>query len=184
MKIKTRDIILVSMFAALSAIGAFIKIPVGPAPITLQFLFVALSGVLLGSRLGALSQIVYVVIGLIGIPVFTAGGGISYIFKPTFGYLIGFIVASYVIGKISETEDRPSLKRLFIATLIGLVISYVIGVPYLYVVLKYVVDAKITIYSALKTGCLIFIPGDLAKCLVTTVLSYRIIPTLKRAALV
>ncbi|MBI6872599.1 biotin transporter BioY [Clostridium aciditolerans] len=184
MKIKTRDIILVSMFAALSAIGAFIKIPIGSAPITLQFLFVALSGILLGSRLGALSQIVYVVIGLIGIPVFTAGGGISYIFKPTFGYLIGFIVASYVVGKISETTDRPSLKRLFIATLIGLVISYAIGVPYLYVVLKYVVGAKITIYSALKAGCLVFIPGDLAKCLVTTVLSYRIIPTLKRAALV
>lgn len=182
MKIKTRDIILVSMFAALSAIGAFIKIPVGPAPISLQFLFVALAGILLGARLGALSQIVYVVIGLMGVPVFTAGGGISYVFKPTFGYLIGFIVAAYVIGKIAE-ERSPSFIRLFTATLVGLVISYGIGVPYLYVILKYVVGSKITIYGALKAGCLIFIPGDIAKCIVTTMLSYRLVPTLKKIGL-
>ena len=58
---------------------------------------------MLGSRLGALSQLVYVVLGLIGIPVFTAGGGISYIFKPTFGYLLGYIIGAYVIGKIAES---------------------------------------------------------------------------------
>lgn len=81
---KIRDLILVAMFAALTAIGAFIKIPIPYVPFTLQFLFCAFAGMILGARLGALSQIIYVAIGLAGIPVFTEGGGIGYVFKPTF----------------------------------------------------------------------------------------------------
>ncbi len=94
MKIKTKDMILVALFTVLTAVGAFIKIPIGPAPITLQYLFTALAGVLLGSFLGSLSQLLYIIIGLFGIPIFTSGGGPSYIFNPTFGYLIGFVFAS------------------------------------------------------------------------------------------
>lgn len=74
---NTRDLILVAIFAALTAIGAFIKIPVPYVPFTLQYLFCALAGMILGSKLGALSQIVYVAIGLAGLPVFTEGGGIE-----------------------------------------------------------------------------------------------------------
>jgi len=99
---NTRDLILVALFAALTAVGAFIKIPIPYVPFTLQYFFCALAGIILGSKLGALSQIIYVAVGLVGAPVFTDGGGITYIFKPTFGYLIGFIVAAYVIGKIRE----------------------------------------------------------------------------------
>ncbi|KZL89529.1 biotin transporter BioY [Clostridium magnum] len=183
MKLKTRDMILVAMFTALTAIGAFIKIPVGPAPITLQFLFTALAGIMLGSRLGALSQLVYVALGLMGIPVFTSGGGISYIFKPTFGYLIGYIVSAYVIGKIAEKVEKPSYVRLFIASLVGIAIVYIIGVPYLYIVLKYVVGAKITVMGALKTGMLLFIPGDIAKCIVTAALSVKVVPIVRKVAL-
>jgi len=79
---KTRNLIIVAMFAALTAIGAFIKVPIPYVPFTLQYLFCALAGLVLGSKLGALSQIVYVAIGLSGVPVFTEGGGIGYIFKP------------------------------------------------------------------------------------------------------
>lgn len=183
MRLKTRDMILVAMFTALTAIGAFIKIPVGPAPITLQFLFTALAGIMLGSRLGALSQLVYVALGLMGIPVFTSGGGISYIFKPTFGYLIGYIVGAYVIGKIAEKVEKPSYIRLFIASLVGIAIVYIIGVPYLYIVLKYVVGAKITVMGALKAGMLLFIPGDIAKCIVTAALSVKVVPIVRKVAL-
>ena len=105
MKLATKEIILVALFAALTAAGAFIKIPIPYVPFTLQFLFCALAGILLGAKLGGLSQISYVAMGLIGIPVFTEGGGPAYIFQPTFGYLIGFIMGSYVIGKITETMD-------------------------------------------------------------------------------
>ncbi|HOO47090.1 MAG TPA: biotin transporter BioY, partial [Deltaproteobacteria bacterium] len=80
---------LIPICSALTAAGAFIKIPIAPVPITLQNFFVILSGIILGPKAGALSQIVYIIIGLIGLPVFSGGGGPSYIFKPTFGYILG-----------------------------------------------------------------------------------------------
>lgn len=184
MKLKARDMILVAMFTALTAIGAFIKIPVGPVPINLQFLFTALAGIMLGSRLGALSQLVYVVLGLIGIPVFTSGGGISYIFKPTFGYLIGYIIGAYVIGKIAESVKKPSYVRFLVASLVGIAVVYLIGVPYLYLILKYVVGAKITVMGVLKTGMFLFIPGDIAKCIITAALGVKVVPIVTKAALV
>ena len=82
MRNKTYKMILVSIFAALTAVGAFIKIPLPPVPFTLQVFFVILSGLLLGSRMGLASQIVYIALGLVGVPVFTEGGGLQYIFHP------------------------------------------------------------------------------------------------------
>ncbi|MBM7871284.1 biotin transport system substrate-specific component [Clostridium pascui] len=183
MKITTRDMILVSLFTSLTAIGTFIKIPLEPAPINLQFLFTALAGILLGSRLGALSQIVYVTLGLLGLPVFTKPGGLSYIFQPTFGYLIGYIIAAYIIGKLSESKNKPSFLKLLTACISGILTVYIIGVPYLYIILKYVSSTPITIPSALKAGCVIFLPGDLIKCILTAFLGVRIIPVIKRYGL-
>ncbi|KYH35448.1 biotin transporter BioY [Clostridium tepidiprofundi DSM 19306] len=184
MKINTKDMVLVSLFAALTAVGAFIQIPIGPAPITLQVLFTALAGVILGSRLGALSQMVYVFLGLVGLPIFAGGtGGISTVFTPSFGYLIGFIVGAYIIGKISETTKVVNFTRLFIASLTGMVVIYAIGVPYLYIILKDVSGVGISVAKALKIGMLIFIPGDIAKCILTAVLGVKIIPIIKRQAI-
>ena len=97
-KSRTYKMILVALFAALIAVGAFIRIPVPLVPFTMQTFFVVLAGMLLGKKLGAASALVYLAIGLIGIPVFTQGGGIGYVLKPSFGYLIGFIppVATFV----------------------------------------------------------------------------------------
>ena len=92
----TRDMVLFALFTALIAIGAFIRIPVPFCPFTLQLLFTTLAGLLLGSRRGAASVAVYVLLGLVGLPVFTSGGGPSYIFQPTFGYLIGFIGGAWL----------------------------------------------------------------------------------------
>ena len=76
---KTRSLILAALFAALTAIGAFLKIPLGALSLTLQFFFTAMAGVLLGPRWGAASQAVYVALGLAGLPVFTMGGGLGYV---------------------------------------------------------------------------------------------------------
>jgi biotin transport system substrate-specific component len=183
MKITTKDMILVSLFTSLTAIGAFIKIPLEPAPITLQFLFIALAGILLGAKLGALSQIVYVALGLLGLPVFTKPGGLSYVFQPTFGYLIGYIIGAYIIGRISQRSSNPSFFKLLIACISGIVIIYMIGVPYLYIILKYVTLTPITITSALKAGFLIFLPGDLIKCILTAYLGVKILPVIRNYAL-
>lgn len=89
---KIKDLTLMALFAALTAVGAFITIPVPPVPFSLQIFFAILAGALLGSRRGAISVAVYVLLGLCGLPVFTKGAGLSYIFQPTFGYLAGFIL--------------------------------------------------------------------------------------------
>ncbi|WP_243108656.1 biotin transporter BioY [Clostridium rectalis] len=176
---RTKNILLVAIFAALTAIGAMIKIPLIYESITLQFLFTALSGMLLGSKSGALSQFVYVILGMFGVPIFTQGGGIAYILKPTFGYLIGFIFSSYIIGKIIESNRQVSFIVLFKASFIGLIVTYVIGVPYLYIILKYISHIHITIFDSIKIGCLVFLIGDLLKCFVTAILGVRIIPGIK-----
>ena len=96
----TRNMVLAALFAALTAIGAFLQIPTGTVPITLQFLFTALAGLLLGWKWGAISQLLYVGIGLLGLPVFTQGGGIGYVLQPSFGFLLGLIPAAAIIGAL------------------------------------------------------------------------------------
>ena len=75
--------------------------------------FVLLAGILLGSKLGALAVLLYVVIGLLGLPIFAAGGGLAYIVRPSFGYLIGFIAGAYVTGIICEKTNEIAAKNMF-----------------------------------------------------------------------
>lgn len=175
MNINTKQVILVGLFAALTAVGAFIQIPLGTVPVTLQFLFTALSGIMLGGRLGALSQLIYVAIGLFGLPVFSgATGGFGAVIKPSFGYLLGFILGAYVIGKLSDSYKKAGFFRLFAAAIAGVIVIYIVGVPYLYLIMKNVLGKDIAFTAALKAGFLIFIPGDLLKCTIAAWLGSRI----------
>lgn len=176
MRIKTKDIILVALFTSLTAVGALIKIPVGSVPITLQFFFIALSGILLGPRLGSLSQLIYVILGLVGIPLFTAGGGLTYIFNPSFGYLIGFIIGPIIIGKVSYSSKKPSFIRMFLGCILGVLVIYMIGVPYMFMILRCVSHVDITFSKALVVGFLVFLPGDIAKSIVAAYLGRKIVP--------
>ena len=163
MRNNTYKMILISIFAALTAVGAFIKIPLPPVPFTLQVFFVILAGLLLGSRMGLASQLVYIALGLIGVPVFTKGGGIQYIFHPTFGYLIGFAMAAFVVGRMVERLERSSFRQYLKASLVGLFISYLFGVSHLYIILKYVNEVPTSFSKVLMSGCLVFLPWDIAK---------------------
>ena len=98
---KTTNLILCSLFTALIAVGAFIKVPVPVVPFTLQFLFTTLAGLLLGSKKGAISVVAYMILGLAGLPIFSEGGGFWYVIKPSFGYIIGFCIGTYVTGLIA-----------------------------------------------------------------------------------
>lgn len=178
MKISPRDMILVALFAALTAIGAFIKVPIGPVPVSLQSFFTISAGLFLGARLGAVSQLVYVGMGLIGLPVFTSGGGPSYVLSPTFGFLIGFTLCSYVVGKIAESGE-PSLMRYLVASFTGTVVTYAIGVPWLYMILVNVSGVAITFTKVLHIGCLVFLPGDILKVFIVSGLASRIVPRIR-----
>src|SRR5512133_2023281 len=122
------QLLLATGFALLTAMGAAIQIPIGPVPITLQVLFVLLSGLVLGSRMGALSQMEYLAIGFAGAPVFAGGkAGIVALLGPTGGYLVGFVVAAYLAGLIAERAGRASRVRFVAAGLIGTAAIYSAG---------------------------------------------------------
>lgn len=183
MKLKTRDMILVALFAALTAIGAFIRIPIPYVPFTLQYFFCAFSGILLGSKLGALSQALYVLIGLSGVPVFTQGGGPSYIFQPTFGYLIGFIFGAYVIGKFTEKMKTISFIKSYLSILSGMFFVYLLGLIHLYIIFNFYLHNPKGISWVFFYGCLTVVGGDLVLSAIIAMLSTKILPILKRTAL-
>lgn len=182
---KTKDMILVALFAALTAIGAYLVIPTQPVPFTLQILFCMYAGILLGAKLGAGSQIVYVLLGLLGLPVFAGGaGGIGHIVSPTFGYLIGFIVCAYILGALSQRMDDykgvKNIAKLFGITVIGLAAVYAIGVTYMYFIFNNYLGNDITFTTALQWGFIPFIAQDLVKCVIVAVSGSKIIPAIKR----
>ena len=178
MNVPVRDKVLIAIFAALTAIGAFISIPIPYVPFTMQFFFSSISGIILGSKKGALSQLLYILIGLIGIPVFTKGGGPQYIFQPTFGYLIGLVISTYIIGKVVEIRSN-SFKNLLLANLLGIVFIYIIGVTYFYLITKFYLGVNITIRVAIYNGFLLTIPGDILKSIVTALVGNKVVSRMK-----
>lgn len=180
-KNKTVMICICAVFAALIALGAFIRIPIPYINVTLQVFFVALAGMLLGGKYGALSVCVYILLGLIGIPIFTEGGGFFYVLKPTFGYLIGFAVGAYVMGKIANNVSNPSFKRLFIADTVGILIMYAIGVVYFYIVSNlWVGGGGISVGACLLYCFVLLFPKDFVVSIIAIFLAKRLIPVLRK----
>lgn len=165
---SARKLVYTALFAVLTAVGAFLRIPLGVSSITLQFLFTAMAGVLLGPGCGALSQGVYVALGLIGLPIFTAGGGFGYVLQPTFGFLLGLIPATAIIGALSRRSTSP--LRLALACLAGLAALYAVGVPYMALILNGYMGKGMSVSALLWAGMLPFLPGDAIKIAVTALL--------------
>ncbi len=169
MKISTKQLILISLFAGLTAIGAWLRIPIQPVPVTLQIFFTLMAGAVLGSIAGALSQLIYLFIGFLGIPVFAGGAvGFAALFGPTGGYLIGFVLAAYCIGFLIERLNLSSFLSLFLSMMVGLVLIYILGAAQLMVILK------ITAIRAFTVGILPFILLDLIKALLASLVAYRL----------
>ncbi len=167
------------LFAALITAGAFLKIPAPFVPVTLQFLFVSLAGLLLGSKYGGLSVFIYTALGLAGLPVFTGGGGITYVLQPTFGYIIGFIICAFITGKISE-KLNPTLKNYTFAAVIGLLILHVFGIPYYYFISHNVIENNL-LFSQIFLFCFVYtFPIDLILSLVSAKLALRLKPEINK----
>lgn len=179
MKINTREMILVSFFATLTIIGAKVSLNLPYVPASLQLVFCCFAGILLGARLGMLSQLIYMVIGLIGIPVFSKPiAGPQYILQPTFGYIIGFIAAAYVIGFIRERYNK-----IFIAILVGIIVDYIIGVSYMYGMINLYIGKAMSIQAALMVGFVPFILKDIFVGVIVSIIATATIPALKSAGL-
>ena len=177
---KTRSLVLMALFAALTAVGAFIRIPVPVVPFTLQLLFTMLAGILLGGKLGGLSVLTYIFLGLAGLPVFTGGGGLGYVFQPTFGYLLGFALGAYVTGRIANAVPAPSMKRMLVANFAGLAIVYAMGMVYYWAIMTFYVGEGIGLWTLFLYCFLLAVPGDILLCFIAAVLGKRLIPVLRK----
>ena len=175
---SVRDITQIGIFTALTAVGAFISIPIGPVPITLQSFFVLLSGIMLGSKKAMFSQITYLLLGLIGFPIFSGfSGGLQHIFKPSFGFIIGYVAAAYVVGKL--TEEKTASQYLWAAVLAGTLIIYTFGLPYMLYILNIMLNSNLSIVKILQLGMFAFIPGDMLKAVIIVFFAQKISPLLK-----
>jgi biotin transport system substrate-specific component len=171
---KLRWTVLASLMAGLTAVGAYIAVPVGPVPITLATLFVLLSGLLLGSRWGVISMGLYLFIGAISIPVFSGGrGGLAHFFGPTGGYLFGYVLAAWVTGLISE-RSRHSVALQITAVVAGSVAIYSIGVPWLRM------TTNLPWSKAFLAGMIPFLIGDGIKGAAAILLARSARPVLTR----
>ena len=175
--------IMCALFTALIAVGAFIKVPVPVVPFTLQFLFTMLAGLIMGGRLGAVSVGLYAVLGLAGLPIFAEGGGIWYVMKPSFGYIIGFAVAAYATGRIANEKSHPGYGRLLAANFIGLFIVYAFGMVYYYAISNFVINTPIGLWPLFLYCFLLAVPGDIALCILAAVIGKRMIPMIKEGRL-
>ncbi len=174
---RTREMCICAVFTALMCASAFIRIPTPLLSITFQTLFVTLSGLILGGKKGALSTSVYVLIGLIGLPVFTEGGGLSYILKPTFGYLLGFIIGSFITGKLAEKET--SLKNCILSSFAGMFAIYIVGVAYYFLISSFYLGNEIDLKTLLVYCFLLTLPGDILMCILASIIGKRLKRALK-----
>lgn len=181
-KSRTANLSLCALFTALTGICACIAVPLPftPVPVSLATLAVLLSGGLLGAKYGAISQIVYIVLGAIGIPIyhsFTSGVGI--LVGPTGGYLVGYIAMAFVIGLLIKRLPLNKYKgysviSIGIAITIGMYVCYALGT------LWFMLTTGTGLWSALAMCVLPFLPGDALKLIAGTILIKKLRPILLR----
>lgn len=178
--LHTSDLTTCALFVALIAVGGFIRVPVPYVPFTLQFLFTATAGLLLGPVRGAVSVAIYILLGLLGLPIFASGGGISYILQPSFGYLVGFAVGAWLTGFLAGKSRIAALSfgRLTAACFAGLAVVYAAGTLYFYCISRFYLGAVTGLWTLLLYCVVLAIPGDAVLCLVGALLAKRLLPLL------
>lgn len=177
-KFTTKELTKVALFSALIAVGAFISIPLGAIPITFQNFFVIMAGLLLAPSSAFSSVLIYTLLGLVGLPIFSGfKGGPQYVFMPSFGFIIGFIIGAYVISKLIEKVGMDNPVKIFLVLIVGELIFYAIGLPYMYYVLSSMGKAPSSLMAVLSMGMIPFLPGDIAKMIVATLIA----PSIKKA---
>ncbi|KEH92736.1 BioY family protein [Clostridium botulinum C/D str. BKT12695] len=176
---SAKNITIVAMFTAITAVLAQISIPLPftTVPITMQVFAIYLSEIILGRKLGFISQIVYLLLGSIGAPVFAHfSGGMQCVLGPTGGFLIGFPIVTYIIGMIPD--KKLSVIKSISLLIISIILLYAMGVIQLSIV------TKISLSKAIIIGALPFIPLDIVKIIVAYVVGIKIRERLEKGNLI
>jgi len=175
--VKLKNLLLCALFAALTAVSTFLpKIPIPGTPLmfTFQTFFVFLTGLMLEPRHALISQFVYMALGLIGLPVFMNGGGLSYVLEPSFGFIIGFAVCAFLTSLFTRRQVLASLKaerrrdralaalKAALGALASLLAMYVIAVIYMYLIYTLYLGQS-TALPVLAVGMGVFLLMDSVK---------------------
>lgn len=167
-KINTRQLTLIGLIAAVTCILGPLSLPIGIVPISLTNLAIYFAVYALGGKRGTLSYIVYLFIGLVGLPVFSGfSGGFPKLFGPTGGYLIGFIFMAFISG-IFIDKFSNKIYMCFLGMVLGTIVTYIFGSAWL------AYEAHIGFNKALAVGVLPFIPGDIAKMVLASLIGPQI----------
>ena len=164
-KILAVDIAEIALFIVLMVVGTYIQIPFPLVPLTFQTVISVLAGLMLGSKKGMISMSVYCFMGLVGLPVFTAGGGIAYVLKPSFGYIIGFIASAGVGGAIAGRANLPLWR-------------YIVGALCAFLADKLLHVENLT--NLLIFGNLVYMPKDAVLSVLAAFLAKAVLPVVRK----
>ena len=138
-----------------------------------QFLFTLLAGLVLGGRRGAIAGVAYILLGLLGVPIFAAGGGPGYVLQPTFGYLLGFVLQAWFCGKYARSLRTISFRSLLAVNVGGMAIVYILGIGWFYLVSNYVLQAPIAFWTAIFYCGILQVGPDFLLCMAAAGLALR-----------
>ncbi len=174
---KTKNITLIALMAALICVLAPLSIPIGPVPITLTNLVIYFTAYLLGSTKSTLSCLLYLIIGICGLPVFSGfTGGIGKLAGPTGGYLIGFILLAFICGTITTHFGSTNIKDIIICITVFIfstALVYLLGTLW-FVKLFSSTTTPYTFSAACALCVWPFIPGDIIKIIIACIFGPRL----------
>ena len=170
---SVRDLTYIALFTALLAVSSILVIPLWPVPVTLQVFFFLLIPALLGPLKGSLAILLYIALGLLGLPVLAGGtGGFQSIFSPSFGFLIGGLIQAIYLGK--KLSDPLDFKGVLLHMVVAIFILYLFGVTHQYFIMNRVMMVEIPFGAVIVTNILTFFPIDLLKAFLATALYLRL----------
>ena len=167
---KIKDLVLMGISLALIIVCSKISIQIGAIPLTLQTFAIFICSLILGWK-ASIVLVLYTALGLIGLPVFSSGGGFAYVYNPSFGFIISFIPASLVIG-IASNKDSRFIK--YITSALGLLIINIVGAFYMYLILNSYMNVDKTILEVIQIAVLPFIAKDIVVLALSCIIYSRI----------
>ena len=169
-------LVLIALMTAVICVLAPVSLPLGPVPVSLATFAILLTAYILGWKRGTTSILIYILLGLTGLPVFSAyGAGFSKIVGPTGGYIIGYLPLAAVTGRFADRYSdriRPALGMV-----LGTLVLYIFGTAWL------AHQMQMTIGEAIMAGVIPFLPGDIGKIIITAVLGPLLRSTLQKTGL-
>ncbi len=178
---KRRNLIvtltLSALFCTLICIGSFIRIPMpSMMPITLQTFFVLLTGLVLPVKGSILATVTYMALGLIGLPIFSGGGGLGYVLMPNFGFIIGFLIATVIISAITLNLQKRKLWQYIVISLLGITVIYIIGILYFAFITNVYNKGDYSAIWFIQTVFLPFLPKEIICIILSSLSAYKIRP--------